>query len=46
MRVPKEILNIIVSHLPISKIFELWCTGRELHDIFVESNIQLVGFIH
>lgn len=33
MRVPKEILNIIVSHLPISKIFELWCTGRELHDM-------------
>jgi hypothetical protein len=33
MRVPKEILNIIVSYLPISKIFELWCTGRELHDM-------------
>lgn len=33
MRVSKVVFAMIVSYLPVDKVFELWCTGRELHEM-------------
>ncbi len=33
MRVPKDVFAMIISYLPADKVFELWCTGRELHEM-------------
>lgn len=39
MRVPKDVFAMIVSYLPVAKVFELWCTGRELHEMKYFRNI-------
>lgn len=39
MRVPKDVFAMIVSYLPVAKVFELWCTGRELHEMKYYRNI-------
>jgi hypothetical protein len=39
MRVPKDVFAMIISYLPADKVFELWCTGRELHEMKYYRNI-------